>query len=102
MLQIMDHSSPIDTYELENMSGSPARSSELRSRLLHENEKEQESPQEVESDERDSSVEDESIVDNHSFYTAAEEQAIIRKFDLRLVLFIAFLYMLSFLDRSST
>lgn len=34
-------------------------------------------------------------------YTVEEEKAIIRKFDKRLVLFMALLYMLSFLDRSS-
>ena len=34
-------------------------------------------------------------------YTAEEENAIVRKFDKRLVLFMALLYMLSFLDRSS-
>lgn len=38
----------------------------------------------------------------HDFtYTAEEERAVIDKFDRRLVLFVAFLYMLSFLDRSS-
>ncbi len=34
-------------------------------------------------------------------YTPDEEQSVIRKFDRRLVLFVALLYMLSFLDRSS-
>jgi hypothetical protein len=34
-------------------------------------------------------------------YTDQEEKAIVRKFDRRLTLFIALLYMLSFLDRSS-
>lgn len=34
-------------------------------------------------------------------YTAEEERAVVDKFDRRLVLFVAFLYMLSFLDRSS-
>ena len=34
-------------------------------------------------------------------YTDAEEQTVLRKFDRRLVLFIALLYMLSFLDRSN-
>lgn len=34
-------------------------------------------------------------------YTTEEEQVIIRKLDRRLVLFMALLYMLSFLDRSS-
>ena len=39
----------------------------------------------------------------HSFmlYTPEEERSVKRKFDRRLVLFVAFLYMLSFLDRSS-
>lgn len=34
-------------------------------------------------------------------YTPDEEQAVVRKFDRRLVLFLALCYMLSFLDRSS-
>ena len=34
-------------------------------------------------------------------FTTDEEKAVVRKLDRRLVLFIAFLYMLSFLDRSS-
>ncbi|KAH8889763.1 MFS general substrate transporter [Thozetella sp. PMI_491] len=34
-------------------------------------------------------------------YTPDEEQAVVRKFDRRLVLFVALLYMLSFLDRSN-
>lgn len=34
-------------------------------------------------------------------FTLEEEKVIIRKFDTRLVLFMALLYMLSFLDRSS-
>ena len=35
-------------------------------------------------------------------YTAEEEAEVVRKFDRKLVLFVALLYMLSFLDRSST
>jgi len=34
-------------------------------------------------------------------YTSSEERTVINKLDRRLVLFVAFLYMLSFLDRSS-
>ncbi|KAL2276998.1 hypothetical protein FJTKL_00302 [Diaporthe vaccinii] len=34
-------------------------------------------------------------------YSAEEERAVVDKFDRRLVLFVAFLYMLSFLDRSN-
>lgn len=36
------------------------------------------------------------------YYTSEEEQAVVRKFDRRLVVFVALLYMLSFLDRSSS
>ena len=35
-------------------------------------------------------------------FTPDEEHSVVRKFDRRLVLFVALLYMLSFLDRSST
>lgn len=43
-----------------------------------------------------------STVQSYQLYTPDEEQAVVRKFDKRLVLFVALLYMLSFLDRSST
>jgi hypothetical protein len=43
-----------------------------------------------------------STVQSYQLYTPDEERAIIRKFDRKLVLFVALLYMLSFLDRSST
>lgn len=46
---------------------------------------------------RDSS----STIRSFMLYTPDEEQAVIRKLDRRLVLFLALLYMLSFLDRSS-
>lgn len=39
--------------------------------------------------------------DDDIVYTAEEERAVVRKFDRRLVLFVALLYLLSFLDRSS-
>lgn len=39
--------------------------------------------------------------DQNLVYTAEEERTVVRKFDRRLVLFVALLYMLSFLDRSS-
>lgn len=41
------------------------------------------------------------IGENFELYTPDEEKSVIKTFDRRLVLFIAFLYMLSFLDRSS-
>jgi hypothetical protein len=42
-----------------------------------------------------------STVQSYQLYTPDEERAVVRKFDRRLVLFVALLYMLSFLDRSS-
>ena len=45
-----------------------------------------------------------SVSTMHSFqlYTPDEERAVVKKFDRKLVFFVALLYMLSFLDRSST
>lgn len=42
-----------------------------------------------------------STTQSFQLYTPDEERAVVRKFDKRLVLFVALLYMLSFLDRSS-
>ena len=44
---------------------------------------------------------DKSIEEKIDFYTPDEEKSVIKTFDRRLVIFIALLYMLSFLDRSS-
>lgn len=43
----------------------------------------------------------EDSADEGKSYAVEEEKAVVRKLDRHLVLFIAFLYMLSFLDRSS-
>ena len=43
-----------------------------------------------------------STTQSFMLYTPSEEKTVIKKFDRRLVLFVALLYMLSFLDRSST
>ncbi|MCJ1266741.1 hypothetical protein MMC22_006626 [Lobaria immixta] len=42
-----------------------------------------------------------SVDQNFTLYTPDEEQSVIKTFDRRIVLFIALLYMLSFLDRSN-
>lgn len=42
-----------------------------------------------------------STIRSFMLYTPDEERAVVRKFDRRLVLFMALLYMLSFLDRSN-
>ena len=43
-----------------------------------------------------------STVASFQLYTPDEDRAVRRKFDRKLVLFVALLFMLSFLDRSST
>lgn len=50
----------------------------------------------------DEQEDDHSSVESFELYTPDEEKSLLRKLDTRLVLFLAFLYMLSFLDRSST
>ena len=42
-----------------------------------------------------------STMQSYQLYTPDEERAVVRKLDRKLVLFVALLYMLSFLDRSS-
>lgn len=42
-----------------------------------------------------------STTNSYQLYTPDEERAVVRKFDRKLVVFVAGLYMLSFLDRSS-
>lgn len=42
-----------------------------------------------------------STVQLYQLYTPDEERTVVKKFDKRLVMFVALLYMLSFLDRSS-
>lgn len=50
---------------------------------------------------RHAQSDDKSVEEKIDFYTPDEEKSVIKTFDRRLVLFIALLYMLSFLDRSS-
>lgn len=55
-------------------------------------------PSEFDSDGSEKGTE---VIETYMLYTPDEEASVIRAFDRRLVLFIAVLYMLSFLDRSS-
>ncbi|MCJ1310089.1 hypothetical protein MMC25_003750 [Agyrium rufum] len=65
---------------------------------LHEGD--QRKPNDIREDNLDESGATE-MVTGSALYTLDEERAVIRKLDRRLVLFVAFLYMLSFLDRSN-
>ncbi len=57
--------------------------------------------EEEDTDESESDEDDSSSLASFQLYTPDEERAVVRKLDRRLVVFVALLYMLSFLDRSS-
>lgn len=52
--------------------------------------------------ERDGGEDEELGTKQYQLYSPEEERKVRRRLDRRVVLFIAFLYLLSFLDRSST
>jgi hypothetical protein len=83
-----------DTAELRKIRNSSEKHTSRRGR-----------DQEESSSEDDSEKEDvrpvRRVGSRSKEYTDEEEKAIVRKLDIRLTLFIALLYMLSFLDRSS-
>lgn len=88
-----------DDYELEDLSSHASnglKSQDEYDPRFDESENERERP-DFEKRRRES----DSTVHSFTLYTPDEEKAVIKKFDRRLVLFVALLYMLSFLDRSS-
>lgn len=90
-----------DTYELHHVTGSPTRrfpQSIRRSRL---DEYATDETKKTVSEYSDSDPEHVSSSQKSLHYTPLEEKAVVRKFDRRLVLFIACLYLLGFLDRSN-
>lgn len=92
-----------DVYQLQDIPHSPTRRSPQRIRHFHDDEDAlDEAEKFVFEDTRSESSKDPSPHQGSLYFTLAEEQAVVRKFDRRLVLFIALLYMLGFLDRSST
>ena len=100
------------TFELKSMSKPRSKRKELSTLLYDESEGDshwdwEEEEEEEEEEENNSSFlkhrrARDSTVQSFMLYTPDEERAVVRKFDRRLVLFVAVLYMLSFLDRSST
>ncbi len=88
-----------DDYELEDLSShgpNGLKSQDEYDPRFDDPEDEEKSP-DFEKPRRESN----STVHSFMLYTPDEEKAVIKKFDRRLVLFVALLYMLSFLDRSS-
>ncbi|KAI4134436.1 MAG: hypothetical protein LQ341_006023 [Variospora aurantia] len=85
-------------YALEQAPESPSHRSPHK--LWHSNDGE-DVPCHVEKFILDPAPEQELVHETPALYTSDEEQAVLKKFDRRLVLFIALLYMLGFLDRSN-
>jgi hypothetical protein len=80
-----------DDFEDDEDVGDGAEDDELRERTGRKDE-----------EDGPSSLDERRPRRQRQLYTPEEEQAVVRKFDRRLVVFMAFLYMLSFIDRSST
>ena len=92
----MDERGDLDrNFELKNLTCSSNGSKYLRPTFGPEFE-------DAHSDEEETSPQTSvSTLQSFMLYTPDEEKSVISKFDCRLVLFVALLYMLSFLDRSS-
>lgn len=92
----MDEPEDLDgNFELKNLTHSPNSSKYLRPTFGPEYEN-------THSDDEERSLRASvSTLQRFMLYTPDEERLVIRKFDCRLVLFVALLYVLSFLDRSS-
>ena len=92
----------LESFELQKWTSSPSRADydpdgvEAIDSIRHP-EQDDEFEESLAKRRRDSN----STIRSFMLYTPDEEQAVIRKLDRRLVLFVALLYMLSFLDRSS-
>ncbi|KAL9600381.1 MAG: hypothetical protein Q9219_003231 [cf. Caloplaca sp. 3 TL-2023] len=90
-----------EVYELQNVPSSPTRRSPRRNRHSYYQEEVSDEAEKTVLDSIDSASDDDRSLQRSLHFTQAEEQAVVSKFDRRLVLFIAILYLLGFLDRSN-
>jgi hypothetical protein len=104
--EVTGHSAAVEAYEMRNADEGQAAGGSSSSRGAWND-----STSAIEDDEDDAfdrarlrnrRFSGTSTVASFQLYTPDEEATVRRKFDRRLVLFVALLYMLSFLDRSST
>lgn len=87
-----------ESYRLKNLSSSSIGKAEKREEHYDAELEEDGEAAGFLTDTRRSSI---SSVQSYELYTPDEDKAVLRKLDRRLVLFMALLYCLSFLDRSS-
>lgn len=98
-----DAVSPVirEELELQHIPRSSAQPFELKSRQSIDDEKISDTAEKVGLGDPDNSSDRDDGPASFALYSSEEEQTVLRKFDRHLVLFIALLYMLCFLDRSS-
>ncbi|KAL9023246.1 MAG: hypothetical protein Q9180_008313, partial [Flavoplaca navasiana] len=89
-----------DSYEMQNVRRDSAQASAPSSGHSTDHEKMSADAEKVMLEDFDNSSDLVDIPASAAPYSSEEEQAVLRKFDRHLVLFIALLYMLGFLDRS--
>ncbi|KAL8726402.1 MAG: hypothetical protein Q9166_006753 [cf. Caloplaca sp. 2 TL-2023] len=90
-----------DEHELQSIPESPTCASESSLRHSQDGEDISDAEKKLAPEDFESSTEHDSNLHDPGLYSFEEEQSVLRKFDRHLVLFIAFLYMLGFLDRSN-
>lgn len=90
-----------DEHEMQHVPRSSAQAFELQSRHSTEDEEISDTAEKVGLEDPDDSFDRDASPASFALYSSKEEQTVLRKFDRHLVLFIALLYMLGFLDRSS-
>ena len=88
-----------DEYELADLSSHASNG--LKSQDGYDPRFDESEDEEQGSDFEKRRRESDSTVHSFMLYTPDEQRVVVKKFDRRLVLFVALLYMLSFLDRSS-
>ncbi|KAL9032784.1 MAG: hypothetical protein Q9214_007814, partial [Letrouitia sp. 1 TL-2023] len=98
--KILNDEAPEDAYELEVVSSVSEGSACCESPYWIEARSPLDEGEKTDLRTSDSRSASQSAQQDFELYTLDEEKAVVKKFDRRLVLFIASLYMLSFLDRS--
>ncbi|KAL8848452.1 MAG: hypothetical protein Q9221_006503 [Calogaya cf. arnoldii] len=90
-----------DENEMRNLERNSAQVFDLESRNSTDDEMLSDTAEKTGLGNPDSSIDHDESPESPALYSSKEEQAVLRKFDRHLVLFIALLYMLGFLDRSN-
>ncbi|KAI4265308.1 MAG: hypothetical protein L6R38_009520 [Xanthoria sp. 2 TBL-2021] len=90
-----------DEHEMQHVRRGSAQAFELQSRHSTDDEEIPDTVEKVGLGDPDNSFGQDASPTNFALYSSKEEQTVLRKFDRHLVLFIALLYMLGFLDRSN-